>query len=248
MDTILQTAAGVRVLLRRPSEQALPSDDIKLVLKNLLRGYAQDLKLNHRDRTTEVMEVDIDEDDVDFILTGPNVDYEAERLEYEVCDGQFSARREVRLVDYAAWPRQYDGPNNVASLYGQDKVAINMPSASVCGYRWFLVYRPSLLSLIQNEAPVPLPDDFIPMLQNEAAILSMPLVKDDSAEWVAWMARTLPTYNMQRTQWNNPDDPSRPGRWQYYLSSSVEPQIQPIQRSDRHRGRTRRVSPSIPFQ
>lgn len=238
---------GVRVMLRRPSEQALPTDDIRGVVKGLLRGYAQDLKLNHRDRTTEVEEVFIDEDETDYILSGPDVDYEPERLEYEVSDAQNTYRQEARLVDYAAWPTHYDGPNIVASLYGEDKVAINLPAEGVSSRRWFLVYRPSLLALIQRDAPVPLPDDFIAMLQVEAAILTIPLVNDDSVVWVAWINRTLPTYAAQRQEWNN-REPMSPGRWQHYLASSVESQIQPIRRSDRHRGHVRRIVPFVPYQ
>jgi len=247
METITQTCAGVRVLLRRPSEQELATDDIRGVLKRLLRGYAQDMKLNHRDRTTVVEEVDLDEDEIDFIISGPGVDYEPQRLEYQMTDGTSTVRQAVNLVDYDAWPTHYQGPNTVASFYGEDKVAINMAIEDISARRWFLVYRPSILGVIQANAPVPLPEDFIPMLENEAAILCMPLKRDDSPEWVAWMQRTLPIYVAQREEWNNRQNPMSPGRWQHYLTTSVESQIQPIRRSDRHRGSVSRVRPYVPL-
>lgn len=246
-DTIQQVCTGVRTMLRRPSEQKLPEDDIRFMLKRLLRGYCQDLSINQRDRATIKEEVAIDEDEVDFILTGPSVDFEPEKLEYQVTDNVNTLMCEARLVDYSAWSRLFDQNQVIASLYGPDKIAINLPVDSVAARRWFLSYRPSLLAVIQKDAPVPLPADFIPMLEVEAAILLMPLVRDDSAEWIAWGVRTLPIYAAQKQEWNNRDDLRRPGRWQHYLISSVEPQIQPIRRSDRHRNQANRIAPFVPL-
>jgi hypothetical protein len=248
-ESTQQCRTAVRTLLGRPSESKLPEDDITGVLMRLLRGYCQDLSLNHRDRKTVKEEVDIDEDDVDFIISLPTIsDYEAEKLEFQLANQEISVTAEARLIPYSAWSSQFDGSTIVASLYGEDKIAINLTPEMVAARRWFLSYRPALIDLIQSNAPIPLPSDFTAMLQMEAAILCVPLVGDDSDKWIGWCDRSLPIYRSECLRWNNPDDPSRPGRWQHYLISSIESQVQPVRRSDRHRGRVRRSVPFIPSQ
>lgn len=235
--------------MRRPSDLKLPDDDIRGVLMRLLRGYAQDLKLNHRDQNTRVEEVTIDEDESNFILNVPSApDFEAAKLEFESFDGEFVRRFEARLVPLDTWSTHYNQSQVVASIYGGNHVAINLSPETVAARRWFLTYRPSLLTLIQMNSNLPLPSDFIPMIETEGAILSAPLVRDDSAEWVSWMERTMPVYGALKQEWNNPNDPMRPGRWQQHLASSNEPQIQTIRRSDRHGGSCAAVKPFIPAQ
>lgn len=252
METMQQVSAGVRVLLRRVNDTKLHSDDIREQLCNLLRGYSRDLNVSERDRKTTVIDVEIQEDDIDYILNFDLQDSEVEKLEYGADAGAGAiAWSEVDIVDLSAFARHFDQPYVAAAFYGDGNLKLNINPETAAGLVWQLTYRESMLQSVASNARVPLPGDFIPMLTKEGAVLCMPLVRDDSPEWVGWMERTIPMYETTILEWNNPGfkhNGRAPGRWQHYVMSSSEPQIQNIQPFNQFRRRRPRVRGYLPVQ
>ncbi len=251
-DTAQQIVTGVRVNLRRPSELKLPDDDILEKINDLCREYVQEANLAIREHRTVVapLTVTVPDDSTvaDFLISDFEVpDFEPHKLEYANLLGPTFNWHEITIVPFEAWARNYAAGRVVASFYGSSQTAtpaklkLNLLDTQLDGLQFRLSYRLPLLTIIQMGDKPPIPSAHMPMLKLEAAILCMPLVRDDSDEWIAWMDRTLPLYTskLQNLKKN----------WRDYLETSVEPQIQPIARSDRSNLSSRRpVQPFIPTQ
>lgn len=250
-DTAQQIVTGVRVLLRRPSDLKLPDDDILEVVNDLCRQYIQEESLSLRDRRSEVAPVTItaiDSPGADFSVTLAGVpDFEAQKLEAANTVGPVFGWGEVLIVPLDAWTSHFAHGRPVASFYGSSslstpaKVKLNLIDTEVANLQFRLTYRLPLLTVVQMGDKPPIPSGHLPMLKREAAILCAPLVQDDSDTWQGWMGANLPLYVTKLSELKR--------NWKDYLDSSVEPQIQPINRSDRHSISDRRlIRPYIPPQ
>lgn len=252
-DTAQSLIAGVRVLLRRPSELKLHDDDILEVLNDLCKEYVEEESLSIREHSTKVSPLTLtipdDDTDADFNISDFEVpDFKAERLEYANAIGEAFVWREATIVPLEAWARHYSQGYVAASFYGSSqestpaKLKLAFLDSQLENWQFRLTYRLPLLTVVQLGDKPPIPSAHLPMLKREAAILCAPLLDDDSPEWIAWMDRNLPLYvaKLQNLKKN----------WRNYLESSVEPQVQPIVRTDRAALRGARVSarPWIPNQ
>lgn len=251
-DTAQQIVTGVRILLRRPSELKLPDDDILEVINELCQEYVEEESLSIKSHSTVVSPLTIavpeDDSEADFEISDFEVpDFKVEKLEYANLLGPTFNWQEITVVPFETWARHYSQGRMVASFYGSSqtttpaKVKLSLLDTQVENLQFRLSYRLPLLTIVQMGDKPPIPSAHMPMLKREAAILCAPLVKDDSEEWIAWMARTLPLYatKLQNLKKN----------WRDYLQSSVEPQIQPMTRTDRaNRSSRRPVMPFIPTQ
>lgn len=231
METTQQVLTGISILLRRPSEIKLPPDDLLLLLNDEVKGRVQDLDLGGRDQRTEIVDLTIDQDDIDYLINLPEVpEFEPVRLEYSlatpVTPTSVAAWREAAIVTGASWSNQFDMGRVAASFYGSAsldegmKVRLNIDPGTLSGYLWRLTYRRPLLNIVQTGDTPPIPTHLLPMVKLAVAIKATPIVKDDSEEWVAWIKRTLPIYEASLMQWEE--------RWEKYLNSSVEPATQAI--------------------
>lgn len=231
METTQQVLTGIRILLRRVSDLKLPDEDLLLLLNDELKGRVQDMDLGGREQRTETVDLTIDEDDIDYLINLPEVpEFEPVRLEYSlatpILPGQVVAWREAAIVTGAAWSSQFDMGRVVAHFYGSAsldegmKVRLNIDPGSLSGYLWRLTYRRPLLNIVQTGDTPPIPTHLLPMVKTAVAIKAMPIVKDDSEEWVKWINRTLPIYESDLIRWEQ--------RWEQYLNSSVEPATQAI--------------------
>jgi hypothetical protein len=249
-DTAQQIITGVRVLLRRPSDIKLPDDDILEVINDLCREYIQEESLTIRERRTEVSPITITALDTplaDFTVSLPGIpDFEPEKLEYASATGPLFAWAEATIVPFESWARHFNRGYAAAAFYGSSslstpyKVKLSWSEDQAALLQFRLSYRLPLITVIQLGDKPPIPAGHLPMLKREASILCAALVKDDSTEWVAWMERTIPLYVSKLGTLKK--------NWRDYLESSVEPQIQPIGRSDRYGGGVRRLAPFIPPQ
>lgn len=238
-DTMQQVIARIRALLRRPSEAKLPYQDIQERANARLRGYVQDQQLNLKELRTEIVEVPIVEDDIDYLVSMPNVpDYEPVRLEYNAFDGVNASWYEVHLVPFSSWTQHFPGPRVTGSFYGSFalqegmKLKLNIEPADVGNRLWRLSYRTPLLNAVQLGERPPIPTNHLPMLEYDSAVDCFPLVRDESESWLGWMRRTEPIYLTRSEQEHT--------RWQQYLESSVEPRIQDLPRFDANRRNPRR--------
>ncbi|HKS27825.1 MAG TPA: hypothetical protein VJS44_08400 [Pyrinomonadaceae bacterium] len=228
MDTTGEVIAGVYTLLRRPSDpQQLAYLDVLERLNDILRGYVQDMDLGGRDRRTETAEVAIDEDDIDYLIRLPNVpDFEPVSLEYGLTDSTTQSWRAAQVVSFNSWPKHYGQGYVAASFYGSSglqegiKARLSLTPDEVGRRTWRITYRLPLLAIVQMGERPPIPTNFLPMLKYETAIACMPIVNDDSDEWKAWKKENLPVYVGLLQGWKE--------RWEEYLSSSVEPNQQPL--------------------
>lgn len=241
-DTAQQIITGIRVLLRRVDDIALPDTDILEVLNDLCKQYVQEESLATRDRRTEVAPVTITEgatnDDADFTCELEGIaDFEPLKLEYaplNTPDG-ILPWREITIVPFAAWATHFNGGYRAAAFYGSSslatpcKVKLTFLDSQVELLRFRLSYRLPLLTIVQQGDRPPIPSAHLPMLKREAAILCAPLVQDDSASWKTFKAENIDGVNsgyMLKLA-------ELKANWKAYLETSVEPQIQPIKRSDR---------------
>lgn len=251
-DTAQQIVTGVRVNLRRPSDIKLPDDDILEKINDLCREYVEEESLSINEHRTTIAPLTITVPDVstnpDFDISDFEVpDFKPHKLEYANLLGETFNWQEITIVPFETWARHYSQGRIVASFYGSSetttpsKVKLSFLDTQLADLQFRLSYRLPLLTIIQMGDKPPIPSGHMPMLKLEASILCAPLVRDDSMEWIAWMERTLPLYvtKLQNLKKN----------WRDYLESSVEPQIQPIARSDRaNRNLNRPVRPLVPTQ
>lgn len=230
METTQQVLVGIRILLRRVSEAKLPNDDLLLLLNDDLKGRVQDMDLGGRDQRTETVAVTIDDDDIDYLITLPEVpEFEPVRLEYRLATPGLNAVavwREASVVTGASWSNQFDMGRIAASFYGSAaldegmKVRLNIDPGTLASYQWQLTYRRPLLAIVQTGDSPPIPTNLLPMVKVAVAIKAIPIIQDDSPEWLAWVKRALPIYEADLVRWEE--------RWEQYLGSSVEPATQPI--------------------
>jgi hypothetical protein len=236
-ETMSQMIAGIYARLRRPSEQQLPYEDVRMVVLDTLRGYVQDMTLNERNQLTETQAVTLTPEDVDYSLSLPGVpDFEPVRLEYGTWAGNNQYWSEVLIVPPSEWTTHFGGTRMTASFYGSSLVPgglkVRLNASDLSPYSFRFTYRPSLLAQVQAGSKPPIPSNHLPMVTHKAAIEAATLVDNDTKEWVAWLTRTLPVWSGLLLK----DEE----RWRDYLSTSIEPAIQPIPRFDAHRGRSRR--------
>jgi len=236
MDTMSQIIGGVYVLLRRPSDIQLPPADVREGVDDELRGRVQDMDLGGRDHRTETALATVAEDDIDYVVSVPGVpDFEPVGLEYGNTGGNWYA---ATVVPLSSWPRRFSGNYLAASFYGGYglsegiKLRLNVPPDVAGQHEFRLTYRLPLLAVVQSGERPPIPANHLPMIKRAVAIRMMPLVDNTSAEWIEWMNRTLPLYAALQAK----DEE----RWREYLTSSVEPYVQPIKPFNHYRrgGRT----------
>lgn len=256
--TAQQFVTGVRILLRRPSDVELPDDDILKIGNDLFLQYIQQESLSTRDRRTEVAPIEItagaEVTDADFTALVDGVtDFEPQLLEYAPLtssDGNIPWR-ELRIVPLAAWSRHYTGNIPVAAFYGSSslqtpcKVKLSLLDSEVARLRFRVTYRLPLLTIVQMGDRPPIPLAHLPMAEREAAILCAPLVLNDSTSWKEWVRDNIAgESSLYRVKLGE-----LKADWKAYLDTSVEPQIQPIQRFDRAtQSRQRPVRPFVPPQ
>jgi hypothetical protein len=239
-DTTQQVAAGVYTLLQRPSQAKLAYQDILERMNDILRGYVQDMDLNGRDQRTETADVQLLEDDIDYIVSLPNVpDFEPVRLEYgQVLSGMEQVWRAATIVPFSAWTGHFDRDYLAASFYGSSslqegmKVRLNIDPINLGDYRFRLSYRQPLLAIVQLGDRPPLPSNFLPLLKYDTALDCLPLVRDSSEEWKTFKKEMAVLWAARVQDWR--------ARWMDYLTSSVEPAIQPLRRFDEFRRRRTR--------
>lgn len=249
MRTNQQVLIAVRVLLGRVSELALPDDDILKEVNDLCQEYVQELSLNLQDRRTTISLLTLTPaPDTDWVVNMPNVpDFEPERLEYANTTGETFQWREAPVVPLSSWSRHYSEGYVAAAFYGTSaestpaRVRLALLDEQVPNLQFRLTYREPLLRALQSGDKPPIPMANVPMLEREAAIRCMPLVQDKSGDWKEWVNKWMPLYvdilGGQKKLWRE------------YLDTSMEPQVQPIARSDRAAQSTHRpVRPYIPLQ
>jgi hypothetical protein len=228
-ETVQQVINGIYTLLRRPSDIKLPPDDVLELLNDDLKGRVQDLDLGGRDQRTEtaIATIEADEAGIDYIITVPDVpDFEPRRLEYGFTASGIQQFFEAQVVTFDSWAQQFVSDRLVASFFGSSaltegmKLRLNISPAALANYDYRLTYRLPLLTIVQTGSRPPIPTNFLPMVKLSVAIKAISIVKDDSEGWIAWVKRTLPTYEGNLLQWET--------RWDEYVNSSVEPATQPI--------------------
>jgi hypothetical protein len=248
METVAQIMVGVRRLLRGVSDVKLSDDSIRAELRDLCVQYRQQESLSLRERETDVTDITLTEAPIDYnVNAGQLEDFEEERLEMSIASASAQDHwYEVVIVPLSTWAAHFNEGYAAASFYGSSdrcspaKVRLNLTPEQVGGRLWRLTYREPLVTAMQRGDRPPLATGHLPMLKREAAMLLMPQVMDDSLEWVEWMGRTLPIYQGKLVE--------QKADWRNYLTSSVEPQEQPIPRSDRYGSRRRAIRPYVPAQ
>jgi len=244
-DTMLQVVAGVRTLLRRPSEQKLPTQDIRERADDCLRALVQEAQLEGRDQRTVVTDVTLSPDTIDYTIDLDVSDFEPVRLERGLNYPNIGqAWTEVALVPFNAWEKHFNQDYVAGAIYGGEdgrtRIKLNLDSTEFGLSYWRLSYRPSLLTILQLGDRPPLPAHFVPMLKLGTATGCIPIVRDDSAEWIAWAATTLPQYALEFASWRE--------RWKDYLNHSLEPNTVPIRPFNGfRRGNRRRLRAYLPI-
>lgn len=248
MKTLEQIIAGVRLLLRRPSDIELPDEDIRKILNDNCAQYVQQQSLAIRNRTSKVVDLQLTEAEHDFAINFNGAeDFEEQALEFSLATNSSTDHwYKANIVPLSTWATHFSREYVAASFYGVANgvapgyVKINLTPDDVLARLWRLTYREPMVLALQYGNKPPLPAGHMPMLEREAACLLMPLVRNTSAEWLAWCDHWLPLYETKLLEQKRD--------WQSYLDSSDEPQEQPLQRSDRHGRSTQRVRPFVPLQ
>lgn len=231
--------ARIYTLLGKPKQEQLYYEDVRDQLNALIMGYVQDMDLGNRSQRTQVEEIQITPDDVDYTISLANVpDFEAEGLEYSPSFATIGVDRawyEAKLVPLQSFSAHARGGYIAASIYGSSalaegqKLRLNIPSEMVSRASWRLLYRLPLLTLVQMGERAPIPTNFMPMLEYHGAIVCSAIVQNESPAWERWKDKNIPLYMNELRSWTNEEGT---GRWQVYLDSSAEDPIQPIQPFD----------------
>lgn len=250
-----QVVAGVRLRLRRVGDVSLPDVDIETVINRLLLTYMEQAGMAAQNIASKVAEVEFVADQDDFLVSLAQTvpDFKEQKLEYVYATSTGAERwYEARIVPLQAWAQHFRNGYVAVSFYGGDHARFNIQAQTIAQFRWKLTYRDSLLTIVQTGERPPIPAAQIPMLELDAAIQCMPLVQDDSDEWVAWMSRSLPIYEntLGRDRVGREPATGLKALWRQYLDSSVEPQVQDVKRFNdfRRHGRFTATRGVLPIQ
>jgi PKD repeat protein len=246
-ETVGELISGVRSQLRRPADQKLPYTDIMDVLNDLLRGYSRDLHLSEQDHRTDEAQCTINQiDGNDHILTVAGInEVEPMALRYAASTDVASnsaavSWREVTIVPLDYFSERSVRDSAVASFFGGlvvdngVKIKLNLGVDTVEKSVFWLRYRVPYVRVLRLCSKVSLPSDFIPMLKQEAAMLSLPRIRDNSEDFYKWRRANEPIFAANIANWRQ--------RWQKFLDTSMEPNHAPKIAANDYR----RVSRSSP--
>lgn len=260
METIKDIVSGVFVLLQggigRLSQNELDLYDVLEVGNDVMRGFMREAQMAQNELYTSVSIAQLvpDASGADYRVTVPSIpDFEPTRLEYGINGSQVSGWNPVNLVDLDAFAQFYCARPVYGSFYGSTytpeglKLRLNVLYADVAAHSWRLTYRLPMFTFLQLGQRPPLPFDFMRMVKLAWAIACVPIVKvpqGKMVQWERWKRDTLVQYQAEYLTWNNPNNPSNPGRWQDYLNGGVGSQTVALPRFDarrRHSGQMRGV-------
>lgn len=252
MESIQNIVAGVYVLLQggigRLSQNELDWNDVLEVGTDVMRGFMEDAGLAHRDLHTAVSEVQLDPDEagMDYLVTVPGVpDFEPKELRYGIQAGGPVGWGDVKLIDLDAFPQFYNASNPYGAFYGSTatpeglKLRLNFFNADTAACCWQLTYRLPLFAQLQLGDRPTLPVTYMRMVKLAWAIACFPIVKVPKEKliiWRDWKRETVSQYAGELLGWNNPSDPTNPGRWQEYLNGGKGSTTQVVPRFDRREG------------
>lgn len=228
---LLDLIPSVRALLRDPSDLKLHYLNIVEVVVDLLRGYARDLSINKNDAQTDETPCVLSFlEGNNYLLTVDGTDeIEPISLKFRANNpGDFQGNDvwyEITGVPYDYYSDMHLRQSNICSFYGGlisahgTKVKINVARELIEKSSWKVVTKLPLLQILTLATPVNLATDFLAMLKVEAAYNCMPMIKDDSKEFVAWADRSKRDYMARIVDWRR--------RWDEFTNSNTEPDTLP---------------------
>jgi hypothetical protein len=190
--------ASAMMLIRKPSEQALPLEDRRLLLHNLIERYTQQALRANEDFATHEMECILIYSDnllaFDVEVSGylDNTEFDPVALYYQRTeqDAERDDWYKVNLVDYETYPSISTQQSIAGSFYSNNwdgveslKLKLNITEETVATFRWRLAFR------LFPDAPadygdyVAFPPRFTTLLEYALALSALPLVLDDSPSY-----------------------------------------------------------------
>lgn len=228
-ETVIDLVADIRAALRRPPDQKLNYSDMVTVLGDILRGYARDLGVSNQAHNADERQAVLNHLDGNvWLLNVPGVS------EVELADLSF--RSNAAAQNFEIWqkvtivPLDYFGERAfldaaVGAVFGGTlqetgvKIKLNLAVETVRNAAWKALVRIPTLKLLQLSAKIPLPADFVPMIKNEAKLLLLPYIRDNSPEFYTWRKFNEPVWLGQKMEWMK--------RWEMYLNANPEPNTAP---------------------
>lgn len=201
--------ASARMLMRKPSEQAMPSEDMRLLLHNLLERYTQQAIQSDEHFTTHEFECDLEYSEnllaYDVIVSGlnDNTEFDPIALFYQKIEDDENNDDWVRadLVDYKSFTSYSDDKRRVIGAFYSNnwdgtealKLKLNLTEEGVAEYRWRLGFRLFPDTPADFGDYVAFPPRFTTLLEYALAQAALPLVFDDSASYNAFRNARMAT-------------------------------------------------------
>jgi len=210
--TVENVIAAARILIRRPSEQKLASDDMRYLLHNVLdelNGMA--LKRN-RDYFTssELITLAYSAPLIAYTITlsvTGDTEFYPIHLVYQNLNQNPDTDPwyKVNHVKISQYPTE---SNKNAPVYAlletvlgatkAVKIRLNLKDEFVQQQRWRLDYRAFPKAILQFTDTVPFPQEHTVLLETALAEESIQLVSDNSADWVAFKQSRYPSLGMKK--------------------------------------------------
>jgi hypothetical protein len=203
--------AAAMLLIRKPSEQALPLEDRRLLLHNILERYTQQALRANEDFATHELACALaySANLLAFDVTIPGMTNETEfdpvALYYQ--DLQASAEEDswmqVNLVDYETYPSISGSGAVVGSFYSNNwdgietlKLKLNITEEAAANHRWRLAFRYFPEEPADWGDTVAFPPRFTQLLEYALAKEALPLVLDDTPSFASFRRERMESLTM----------------------------------------------------
>jgi hypothetical protein len=203
------------MLIRKPSEQALPVEDCRLLLHNILEKYTQEALRANEDFCTHEMECDLEYSEnllgFDVLISGlnDNTEFDPVALYYQLesQNAETEDWKRATIVDYDSYASLSDSRQIVGAFYSNNwdgieslKLKLNITEETAAQYRWRLAFRLFPEEPADYGDTVAFPARFTALLETALAAAALPLVLDDSPSYSAFKRERSLSLEMERRE------------------------------------------------
>jgi hypothetical protein len=203
LKPVKSVIASARILIRRPSEQKLATEDFRLLLHQTLDELNQLILKENQDYFTHELEVALT---YDATLRGYTLEIDTERIQLQtsgmepvffLCqktteDQQTDAWQKIRVAKLATFtdvnaavpPAQVTYIGNNWQGFSGANFKFNLPDDFIAEQRWRLAFRYFPQEVLDLDEVVPFPAEYTSLLEHYLAYKALPLVRDDAPAWL----------------------------------------------------------------
>lgn len=213
--TVQNIIAAARILIRRPSEHNLASDDLRFVLHNILDELNSSALKRNRDYFTDDEVISLTYDDVHqwynvALTVSEKLEFYPVHLRYQHAnsdpdkDPWYTATR-VKIAQfpnesYRNVPIYAVLEKRVATVEDPISFKINLSQEFVSEQSWRLIYRLFPTDVLGFTDTVPFPAEHTALLEYFLAAEALGIVNDSSPQWLTYVQMRTPQLTIRKLE------------------------------------------------